>query len=326
MSYRLSTSRRISALAILLTLRCLLPDAFASGSEESQFESQDFAAAFPGKPFAGHADGFYTVVYFGEISSQSVQVFPLPKFDTRSKLFEQRARHLHDTNPGMVILEYSPIKWHGHYGHETCYLSTDEKGRLQVCHRRDLVIGDQLYQLEHRGQYAAVTDDPHINRLLDRRDAHRFFQSFRLLKPVEPTSKPEAQLIHGRWIVVAGPDAKANPLTADGRPREMAFLGRQLFLGPMDSWGERGGMHPVGTFKVEPVGKSETEPREYRLTVNILGNAEKQVQSTFRIVGDELHLAAEDSSSESSTESTILRRPGDSDTSATGKIDSHVKP
>lgn len=212
----------------------------------SRFEDLNCAVAFPGSFFLNDLRGTKCFTSGGPSEFFSLEVRPINTSLTRQKTYDAFCELRLPKKPGKpiqgVVYEYSPIRWNGHYGYESCFM-TQRDGFRWLNEYRDVFVGDKVYSLSHTTCLFAQMSDVHAMRRPTRERARLFYQSFRWLKPPDVDAKPQQQSLQGRWVVKSGPSSrKANKSVG---PKELAFLGTALYGGPSGRWGHPRGDGPL---------------------------------------------------------------------------------
>jgi len=259
----------------------------------SEFEDQNCAIAFPESFYLNDLRGTKYYTTSGPSEFFSLEVRPVGNSASRQKTYDALCETRLTRGPGKPILgvvyEYSPIRWKGHYGYDSCYM-IQRDGFLWLYDHRDIFVGDTLYCLCHQTCLVVPMDDVHRMRRPTRETARLFYQSFRLLNPPTVEAKPEQQSLQGRWVVESGPSARR--ANHSPRPKELAFLGTALYGGPSGCWGyERGnGPLPQGIFHM---ARFVVDPSPGTIELDVVGPRKVEMTFHYRIDNDRLLMSSE---------------------------------
>ena len=281
-----------------------MEEEFWKNSQELKISGWNVAITFPGKTRSStRPNGLASRIWNGLSESCSVTYEKIDKgFLAKLESGEATRKWVFDTEmknqvKGLdyVILESSPIRWNGHYGHEFAFAHASN-GQIRVRRVRNLLIGGEFYHLSFGSRVFLPDADLAWLRSQDRKRAYRFFDSMKLISKVEHTAKPQSETISGRWVVnsIGG--------KRQSQPTEYAFLGNQFLSG------KEGGFGDVSAFS--DLGKFEFLAEEGLIQLDLILIGKRYLR--YEIDGETLKMQIGKSKIEGFAKDLVmeLRRPG----------------
>ena len=229
-----------------------MEEEFWKNSQELKLSRWNVAITFPGKTRSStRPNGLASKTWNGLSESCSLTYEKIDKgFLAKLESGEATRKWVFDTEmknqvKGLdyVILESSPIRWNGHYGHEFAFAHASN-GQIRVRRVRNLLIGGEFYHLSFGSRVFLPDADLAWLRSQDRKRAYRFFDSMKLISKVDNTAKPQTETISGRWVVDSVGGKRQDEST------EYAFIGNRFFSGKEGGFGDVLEFMDLGEFEI----------------------------------------------------------------------------
>ena len=229
-----------------------MEEEFWKNSQELKISGWNVAITFPGQTRSStRRNGLASKTWNGLSESCSLTYEKIDKgFLAKLESGEATRKWVFDTEmknqvKGLdyVILESSPIRWNGHYGHEFAFAHASN-GQIRVRRVRNLLIGGEFYHLSFGSRVFLPDADLAWLRSQDRKRAYRFFDSMKLISKVDHTAKPQSETISGRWVVDSVGGKRQDEST------EYAFIDDRFLSGEEGGFGDILKFRDLGRFKV----------------------------------------------------------------------------